>query len=167
MPPVGRPRPDKALADALVTSLETDLDRAAAAHLNPGRPSLSRLNRNEYKNAIRDLLAVEIDAASMLPADVAGHGFDNNADALTLTPSLTERYLGAAAKIAQMALGRPRGLPTPETFFVPTIATGLRVSGDLPFGSRGVSPSHAASRPTGSTSSRCGRRSGAGGGFEG
>ena len=106
--------------------------------LNPGRPTLQRLNRSEYTNAVRDLLAVELDAASLLPADVAGYGFDNNADALTLSPALTERYLGAAAKIGQMALGRPRGLPTPETFFVPTDSNqGLRISDDLPFGSRG------------------------------
>jgi mono/diheme cytochrome c family protein len=138
MPPVGRARPDKPAATNLVTWLETELDTAAAAHLNPGRTSLQRLNRREYANAVRDLLAVEIDAASILPADVAGHGFDNNADALTLSPALTERYLGAAAKISQMALGRPRGLPTPETIFVPTDSNqGLRVSDDLPFGSRG------------------------------
>ena len=120
MPPLGRARPDKAVAANLVTWLETELDRAAAAHVNPGRTALQRLNRREYANAVRDLLAVEIDAASVLPADVAGHGFDNNADALTLSAALTERYLGAAAKISQMALGRPRGLPTPETIFVPT-----------------------------------------------
>ena len=138
MPPVGRPRPDSAVAKELVAWLETGLDRAALEHVNPGRPSLHRLNRAEYSNVIRDLLAVEIDAASMLPADVAGHGFDNNADALTLSPALTERYLGAAAKISQMALGRPRGLPTPETFFVPTDRDqDVRVSDDLPFGSRG------------------------------
>jgi hypothetical protein len=76
--------------------------------------------------------------ASLLPADVAGYGFDNNADALTLSPALTGAYLGAAAKIGQMALGRPRGLPTPETFFVPSDSNqGLRISDDLPFGSRG------------------------------
>ena len=138
MPPVGRPRPDKAAAESLVTYLETELDRAALANPNPGRPSLQRLNRAEYRNAIRDLLGVEIDAASMLPADVAGHGFDNNADALTLSSALTERYLGAAAKISQMALARPRGVPLPETFFVPTDRDqGKRVSDDLPFGSRG------------------------------
>jgi mono/diheme cytochrome c family protein len=138
MPPVGRPRPDKPVAEGLVSFLENELDQAASTHINPGRPALPRLNRSEYTNAIRDLLAVDIDAAAMLPADVAGHGFDNNADALTLTPSLTERYLGAAAKIAQMALGRPRGLPTPETFFVPTDRDqDVRVSDDLPFGSRG------------------------------
>src|SRR5687768_7394012 len=77
MPPVGRPRPDKATATGLVTFLETELDRAAFENVNPGRPSLQRLNRAEYSNAIRDLLGVEIDAASLLPADVAGYGFDN------------------------------------------------------------------------------------------
>jgi mono/diheme cytochrome c family protein len=138
MPPVGRPRPDKAVADNLVTWLETELDRTALENPNPGRPTLQRLNRAEYRNAIRDLLALEIDAPSMLPADAAGYGFDNNADALTLSPALTERYLGAAAKISQMALARPRGLPTPETFFVPTDRNqSIRVSDDLPFGSRG------------------------------
>jgi mono/diheme cytochrome c family protein len=138
MPPVGRPRPDRALTDSLATWLETELDRAAFEHLNPGRASLQRLNRREYANAVRDLIAVEIDPASFLPADVAGHGFDNNADALTLSAALTERYLGAAARISQMALGRPRGLPTPETFVVPTDSDqGQRASDDLPFGSRG------------------------------
>ncbi len=138
MPPVGRARPDKASAEGLVTWLEAELDRAATERLNPGRPTLQRLNRNEYTNAVRDLLAVDLDAASLQPADVAGYGFDNNADALTLSPALTERYLGAAAKIGQMALGRPRGIPTPETFFVPSDSNqGLRISDDLPFGSRG------------------------------
>ena len=138
MPPVGRPRPDKASTDGLVSWLETELDRAALENVNPGRPSLQRLNRAEYRNAVRDLLGVEIDAASMLPADVAGYGFDNNADALTLSSALTERYLGAAAKISQMALARPRGVPTPEMFFVPTDRNqSTRISDDLPFGSRG------------------------------
>jgi mono/diheme cytochrome c family protein len=138
MPPVGRPRPEKAVAQNLVSYLETELDNAATANPNPGRPSLQRLNRAEYRNAIRDLLAVEIDAASLLPADVAGFGFDNNADALVLSTALTERYLGAAAKIAQMALARPRGVPLPETFFVPTDRNqGLRLSDQLPFGTRG------------------------------
>ena len=138
MPPAGLPRPDKAAAERLVTGIETDLDRAAVENPNPGRPSLARLNRSEYHNAIHDLLAIDVEVASMLPADVAGYGFDNNADALTLSPALTERYLGAAAKISQMALGRPRGLPTPETYFVPTDRNqSVRVNDDLPFGSRG------------------------------
>src|SRR5688500_17025905 len=138
MPPVGRPRPDKAAAASLVEYLESELDKAAFAQPNPGRPALPRLNRAEYRNAIRDLLALEIDAASTLPTDVAGHGFDTNADALTLSPMLTERYLGAAAKISQMALARPRGVPMPETYFVPTDRDqSVRVSDELPLGSRG------------------------------
>ena len=137
MPPAGRPRPDTAVSAEVVTWLETELDRAALEHPNPGRPTLHRLNRSEYRNAVRDLLAVDIDA-SLLPADNAAYGFDNNADALTLSSALTERYLGAAAKISQLALGRPRGTPAPETIFVPTDRDqGTRISDDLPFGSRG------------------------------
>ena len=138
MPPGKMPRPDKATTETIVSGIESELDQAALDNPNPGRPSLQRLNRSEYRNAIRDLLALDIDAASMLPADAAGYGFDNNADALSLSPALTERYLGAAAKISQMALSRPRGLPTPETFFVPTDRNqSVRVSDELPFGSRG------------------------------
>ena len=137
MPPAGRPRPDQATYDAVVAWLETELDRAALADPDPGRPTLHRLNRTEYRNAVRDLLAVDIDAA-LLPADNAAYGFDNNADALTLSSALTERYLGAAARIAEMALGRPRGTPAPETFFVPTDRDqGTRINDALPFGSRG------------------------------
>src|SRR5688500_8257755 len=138
MPPAGRPRPDKAVAAGLVSYLETELDKAALAAPNPGRAALPRLNRAEYRNAVRDVLGLEIDAASMLPTDIAGHGFDNNADALTLSPMLTERYLGAAAKISQMALARPRGVPMPETFFVPTDRNqSVRVTDELPLGPRG------------------------------
>jgi mono/diheme cytochrome c family protein len=138
MPPAGRPRPEKTASEALVGYLETELDKAAFAHPNPGQPALPRLNRAEYRNAIRDLLTLEIDATSLLPNDIAGHGFDNNADALTLSPMLTERYLGAAAKISQLALARPKGVPVPETFFVPTDRNqSVRVSDDLPLGSRG------------------------------
>jgi mono/diheme cytochrome c family protein len=138
MPPAGMPRPDKAAAAGVVSWLEAELDRAALENPDPGRPTLHRLNRAEYRNAIRDLLTLEIDAASLLPADNAAHGFDNNADALSLSAALTERYLEAGAKISQMALGRLRGSPAPETFFVPTDRNqGIRVSDDLPWGSRG------------------------------
>jgi mono/diheme cytochrome c family protein len=169
MPPVGRPRPEKAAAEGFVTYLETELDKAALANPNPGRPSLQRLNRSEYRNAIRDLLAIEIDAATLLPPDVAGYGFDNNADALTLSPALTERYLGAAAKISQMALARPRGLPLPEMFFVPTDRNqGLRISDDLPFGSRGgLAMSHYFPADGEYLFEMRPKESGAGGGFEG
>jgi mono/diheme cytochrome c family protein len=138
MPPAGRPRPDKALSESVTTSLEALLDRAALEHPNPGRPTLHRLNRVEYHNAIRDLFALEIDPVSLLPADNAAYGFDNNADALSLSSALTERYLGAAAKISQLALGRVRGSQSPETIFVPTDRNqGSRFNDDLPWGSRG------------------------------
>jgi mono/diheme cytochrome c family protein len=138
MPPAGRPRPEKALAENVASWFESELDRAAAEHPNPGRTTLHRLNRVEYRNAIRDLLGLEIDANAILPADNAAYGFDNNADALSLSPVLTERYLGASAKISQMALGEVRGSPSPETFFVPTDRNqGRRFSEDLPWGSRG------------------------------
>jgi mono/diheme cytochrome c family protein len=140
MPPPGRPRPDKALTDSVAASLEAELDRAAAEHPNPGRPTLHRLNRVEYRNAIRDLLALEIDPAALLQGDNAAYGFDNNADALSLSPALTERYLEAAAKISQMALGHVRGSAAPETFFVPSDRNqGVRLGDDQPWGSRGGS----------------------------
>ena len=137
MPPAGRPRPDRETYDAVVDWLETTLDRAAEARPDPGRATLHRLNRAEYRNAVRDLLAVEIDVG-LLPADNAAYGFDNNADALTLSSALTERYLGSAARIAELALGRPRGTPAPETILIPTDRDqGVRWSDELPFGSRG------------------------------
>ena len=137
MPPAGRPRPEATVSNDLATWLEGVLDRAALENPDPGRPTLHRLNRSEYQNAVRDLLAVDIDA-SLLPADNAAYGFDNNADALTLSSALTERYMGAAATISQLALARPRGAPAPETFFVPTDRNqGARISDDFPFGSRG------------------------------
>jgi mono/diheme cytochrome c family protein len=138
MPPVGRPRPDRAMSDSTAAWLEASLDRAALEHPNPGTPTLHRLNRVEYRNAVRDLLALEIDPASLLPADSAAYGFDNNADALSLSPVLAERYLGAAVKISQMALGRVRGSQSPEPVFVPTDRNqGSRWSEDQPWGSRG------------------------------
>ena len=105
MPPAGMPRPEPARVDALAVYLETALDRAAAAHPNPGRPSLRRLTRTEYSNAIRDLLAVEIDAGSLLPADDSRFGFDNIGSVLTLSPLLTERYLAVARQVRRLALG--------------------------------------------------------------
>ncbi len=138
MPPSKLPRPDKAAALGVASYLETELDREAFEHPNPGRPTLHRLNRAEYGNAIRDLLGLDLDVASLLPGDSAAYGFDNNADALILSPALMERYLGAAAKISQVALGVERGIPSPDTFFVPTDRNqGRRLSEDLPWGSRG------------------------------
>jgi mono/diheme cytochrome c family protein len=117
MPPANMPRPDNATYDSVATWLETELDRAAAARPNPGRPAgLHRLNRTEYANAIRDLLGVEIDPASMLPPDAQAYGFDTNADALGIEPALLDRYLTAAAKIARVAVGDPTIRPAIERY---------------------------------------------------
>src|SRR6516165_4766835 len=86
MPPPGMPRPDKSTLDAFVTRLESELDREAAAHPDPGRPLEHRLNQLEYSNAIRDLLALDIDATTLLPPDESDHGFDNIAAALSISP---------------------------------------------------------------------------------
>src|SRR5258707_2714802 len=108
MPPPGARRPDNATYDRVATWLENELDRAAAAHVNPGRSAeLHRLNRTEYANAVRDLFGVEIDPKAMLPPDEQAYGFDTNADALSMQPALLDRYLSAAAKIARLAVGDP------------------------------------------------------------
>ena len=137
MPPVGLPRPDKAEYDLLASSIETALDRRAAADPNPGRPVVHRLNRVEYTNAIRDLLAVEIDGRAMLPADEAAYGFDNIADVLKLSQGLLERYLLAAQKISGLATGLATR-PTVQTYKIPlALVQDDRVSEEQPFGSRG------------------------------
>jgi uncharacterized protein DUF1592/uncharacterized protein DUF1588/uncharacterized protein DUF1587/uncharacterized protein DUF1585/uncharacterized protein DUF1595 len=138
MPPAGLPRPDNATYDALVDYLETALDRAADAAPNPGRPAVYRLNRFQYANAIRDLIALDIDAASLLPADDSGYGFDNIGDVLTVSPMLLERYLSAAAKISRWAVGDLSLSPTSTEYEIPpaTVQT-ERESRDLPIGSRG------------------------------
>ena len=105
MPPVGMPRPNQATYHSLIAWLETELDRAAEAHPQPGRPVLHRLNRAEYANAIRDLLALDIDAAALLPPDDSAYGFDNISDVLGVSPALQERYLSAAIKIGALAVG--------------------------------------------------------------
>jgi mono/diheme cytochrome c family protein len=108
MPPPGARRPDNTTYDSVAAWLENALDRASAAHVNPGRPGeLHRLNRTEYGNAVRDLLGLEIDANAMLPADEQAHGFSTNADALSIQPALLDRYLSAAVKIARLAVGDP------------------------------------------------------------
>jgi hypothetical protein len=138
MPPAGAPRPDPASYDSLATYLETELDRAAASLPNPGRPAVHRLNRVEYANAIRHLLAVEIDGAALLPADDAGHGFDNIADMLSVSPLLVERYLFAARRITRLALGDPAVRPFTENYDVSRyFVQDDRMSEDLPLGSRG------------------------------
>ena len=116
MPPQGSPQPDAESRAALVSYLTTTLDREAAAHPNPGRPLVHRLNRAEYSNAIRDLLALDVDASALLPPDDAAYGFDNIADALGVSPVLLERYLAAAGKISSLAVGDPDTGPAGEVF---------------------------------------------------
>ncbi|MGH9255115.1 MAG: DUF1592 domain-containing protein [Vicinamibacterales bacterium] len=138
MPPAGVPHPDTATYDSLANHLEAALDRAAEAKPNPGRPAVYRLNRFQYANAIRDLIGLDIDAPSLLPADDSGYGFDNIGDVLTVSPLLLERYLSAAAKISRQAVGDPSLSPTSAEYQVPpsTVQT-ERESRDLPLGSRG------------------------------
>src|SRR3979490_95643 len=100
MPPAGMPRPDEATFDAFFKYLEPGRDRLAVVNPNPGRTTLNRLNRTEYANAIRDLLALDIDVKDLLPADDIGYGFDNIGDVLSVSPVLLEKYLLAAGKIA-------------------------------------------------------------------
>ena len=135
MPPAGMPRPDEATYDSLANYLEAELDGAAP---NPGRPVLHRLNRAEYTNAIRDLLALDIDGASLLPADDSGYGFDNIGDVLSVSPMLLERYMSAARKISRLAIGDHRGRPDSQTYDVSRfLGQEDRTSDELPFGSRG------------------------------
>ena len=138
MPPAGMPRPEVATYDALVKYIETGRDRLAEVKPNPGRATLHRLNRTEYGNAVRDLLALEIDVSELLPADDIGYGFDNIGDVLQVSPVLLERYLSAARRISRVAVG---DTTMPVSYQTYTIHHGLiqldRVSEAAPVGSRG------------------------------
>ena len=138
MPPAGRPRPDEATHDAFVGWLEGELDRAAAAHLNPGRTeTFHRLNRAEYHNAIRDLLDLDLNIADLLPADDSSYGFDNIAGVLRISPALMERYLSAAKTISRLAVGAPLPAVDHEVYtVVPDAQQHDHVEG-LPLGTRG------------------------------
>jgi hypothetical protein len=137
MPPVGRRRPDERAYETILAALEAALDRAAATRPNPGQtPTLRRLNRTEYQNAIRDLLSLDMDAAALLPADEANHGFDS-APLGGLSPTLMERYLTAAQKISRLAVGRAPKTPNSDIFRTrPDLTQEERVEG-LPLGTRG------------------------------
>jgi cytochrome c553 len=139
MPPPAAPRPDDATYTTLAGFIETSLDRAAALDPDPGRVPVHRLNRVEYVNAIRDLLGLQIDARTLLPADDADRqGFDNIAGVLSVSPALIERYMSAARKISRLAVGDPSLVPVFETYKTPKMLTqDERMDEDLPFGSRG------------------------------
>jgi Protein of unknown function (DUF1592)/Protein of unknown function (DUF1588)/Protein of unknown function (DUF1585)/Protein of unknown function (DUF1587)/Protein of unknown function (DUF1595) len=137
MPPPGRPRPDERTYDLLVSDLEKSLDRAAAANPNPGRTeTFRRLNRTEYQNAIRDLLALDVDVAALLPKDDANYGFDN-VSVGGLSPTLLERYLAAAQKISRLAMGSPVRKPGANVVLVAPDLTQEDHLDGLPFGTRG------------------------------
>ena len=138
MPPAGMPRPDPAAYEALVKFIETGRDRLAEVKPNPGRPTLHRLNRAEYANVIRDLLALEIDVAELLPADDAGYGFDNIGDVLSVSPLLMERYLLAAGRISRTAVGDTTLPASYQTYSLrPGLVQSDRMSEAMPLGSRG------------------------------
>ena len=140
MPPPGMPRPTVAGAEAFTGWLASSLDKYAAAHPNPGRPAIHRLNRAEYSNAIRDLLALDTKPGDLLPVDDSGYGFDNIGDVLTVSPALLERYLSVARRASRAAVGDLTLKPADEEFLNPNKKTMDRASDDLPFGSaRGMS----------------------------
>jgi hypothetical protein len=119
MPPRNRPQPSPEAREAFTQWLESSLDARAAAHPDPGRATIRRLNRNEYANAVRDLLALEVDASSELPADDSGYGFDNIADVLSVSPTLMDRYLAVAGKLSRLAVGLGPRTPFVTTYSVP------------------------------------------------
>jgi hypothetical protein len=137
MPPAGMPRPEPSELSSFVSELESAIDRAAAAHPNPGRPILHRLNRTEYANSIEDLLALRIDAESLLPPDDMSQGYDNMSDVLTISPTLLEGYIRAAGKISRLAVGDPGATPVVETYVVPQAISQMRHVEGAPFGTRG------------------------------
>jgi mono/diheme cytochrome c family protein len=137
MPPSGLPRPDEKAYQSLVSYLETSLDQLSAAHPNPGRTAtLRRLTRTEYQNAIRDLLGLQVDVAQLLPGDESSFGFDNIMVG-ELSPTLLERYLGAARKISRLAAGSAVRSPGGDTILIPQDLTQEEHFEELPFGTRG------------------------------
>jgi hypothetical protein len=137
MPPIGTPRPDEATYNALASHLESALDSAAMARPNPGRTdTFRRLSRVEYQNAIRDILAIDIDVSALLPKDDASHGFDNVSNG-ELSPTLLERYLAAAQKVSRAAVGAPLPSPPSHVVVLPADLTQEDHLEGLPLGTRG------------------------------
>ena len=137
MPPQGAPKPPAAGVQAMTQYLAAALDRTAAAEADPGRAPIHRLNRTEYANAIRDLLAIEIDPAEYLPPDDESDGFDNIADALRVSPTLLDQYLVASRKIAALAVGDMGTLPVSRVIQVPPDLSQEEHIEGLPLGTRG------------------------------
>jgi len=137
MPPIGKDRPGEAAYDAAIASLEASLDRAALKKPNPGRTAtIRRLTRTEYRNAVRDLLAVDVDVSALLPVDETSYGFDN-VTVGDLSPTLLDRYISAAEKISRLAVGGPRRSPGGDTIRIPADLTQEDHLEGLPIGTRG------------------------------
>ena len=142
MPPATARRPDEPAYDRLVSSLESQLDTRAAAHPDPGRTdTFRRLTRIEYQNAVRDLTALDVDVTELLPKDDASYGFDN-VSAVGLSPTLVERYLTAAQRVAALALGSPVPAPGSRVVELPVDLTQEEHVDGLPFGTRGGTTVH-------------------------
>jgi hypothetical protein len=137
MPPSGARRPERAALDAFANEIEKRLDSAAARKPNPGAAALHRLNRTEYGNVIRDLLAIDVDVAALLPPDDATEGFDNIADALGTSPALIQGYVSAAMKIGRRAVGDRTLIPSQVTYAAPGDYAQDRHIEGLPLGTRG------------------------------
>ncbi len=137
MPPASQPRPEPGAQAEFLAYLEGRLDAHARARPNPGAPALHRVNRAEYANAIRDLLALEVDATALLPADDSSHGFDNIAGSLGVSPVLLERYVAAAGKISRLAIGDTTMPDRQEKYVVPGDLTQNQHLPGMPFGTRG------------------------------
>jgi mono/diheme cytochrome c family protein len=137
MPPANARRPEPEQITALTTALESRVDRAALTNPNPGSRPFQRLNRAEYARAVKDMFALDIDVAGLLPADTISNGFDNVADAQAFSTTLMESYLRAAAKVTALAIGDKEAAATETNYRVPKTASQLSRVDGAPFGTRG------------------------------
>ena len=137
MPPAIAPQPEREIVDALVATLETQIDTQAASQPNPGRRTFQRLNRAEYTRSVQDLLGIEVDVAAFLPPDTMSDGFDNIADVQTMSATLMEGYLRAANTISRLAVGDPAASPTEVTYRVSRRASQMHHVEGAPMGTRG------------------------------
>ncbi len=146
MPPAKKKQLTPEQKASLLHWLETSLDSYSEQNPNPGRATLRRLNRSEYANSVRDLLALDVDVTDSLPGDDSGYGFDNNADVLGVSTTLLERYLSVAGKLSKLATGVAGSTASKKSYLVPkdgplqnsgVPAFDLRMTNDLPLDSRG------------------------------
>src|SRR5262249_35460201 len=137
MPPPGVRRPDAATLSAFVDSLETKIDAAAAVNPNPRWRPFPRVNRAEYSRAVRDLLGLQVDVNSFLPADTISSGFDNVSDVQTFSPTLMEGYLRAASQISRLAVGDRNASATSVTYKIGRTASQMHHVDGTPMGTRG------------------------------